>query len=99
MRQHQERSVSDGTDHQIGHILRAHHGTGTGNGGTGHLSLRVRRVGHGAQQWGVHAHRAHAAHADSPVAVGDGQPLREPDGGMLGHAVGRRTQLRQQACG
>ncbi len=44
-------------------------------------------------------HRAHAAHPDPLVPVADGQPLGESDGGVLGHAVGRRAQLGEQTGG
>jgi hypothetical protein len=73
--------------------------TALARAGGGHLKLRVRRVGHAAQHWGLHTHRAHAAHTDSVVAIFDGQPFGEPDGGVFGHAVGRCTELGQQAGG
>ncbi|SBS79699.1 hypothetical protein MHPYR_90049 [uncultured Mycobacterium sp.] len=97
--QHQKCPVGDRLDHEGGDRIRADHRTGAGDGGAGHPHLRIRRVGHTAQQRGVHAHRTDAANPDSLVAVGDRQPFGEPDGGVFGHAVGRGAELGQQAGG
>ncbi len=46
-----------------------------------------------AQQRGVDAHRAQAAHADPAVAIGQREPLGEGDGRVLGHRVRRVADL------
>jgi len=47
----------------------------------------------------AHGLRAEHGHADALVAVRQREPLREPDGRVLGHRIGRRADLRQQPCG
>jgi hypothetical protein len=43
--------------------------------------------------------RADRAHPDSLVAVGDGEPFGEGDGGVLGERVGRVAGVGEQASG
>jgi hypothetical protein len=72
----------------LGHRFRLHHAVDAGH--------RVLVAG-GHRR----AHRLGTQHRDldALLAIGDGQPFRESDRGVLGHRVGRRSDLRQQPGG
>ncbi len=53
----------------------------------------------GVEHPGVDPHRAEAADLQAAVAVGDGEPFGEPDRGVLGDRVRRRSDLGEEPGG
>ena len=68
VRRHQERTVGDGLDHEADVGVRATHRAGTRDGGGGHPNVRVRRVGHAAQQWDLSTPIGHTQLTPIPLS-------------------------------
>ena len=91
----QEALVGQALHDRLRDVLGLDHGARGRHHRRGEL-VAVERI---AEQRGAHAHRAEAARAHATLVVGDRQPLREADRGVLADRVRRRADLRQQPGG